>query len=122
MVSGDQLDLNEIDSVAIECAVADLLGIVRATSELFGGSEYEARVGIETHVPTPMSIVTMDNQGFVYRDHSIPFKSYTPVSATIVADADFEDFRGQAYALVQDCVNQGGITNLRLIDPPTEQR
>lgn len=120
MASGDELNLNEIDSVAIECAIADLLGIVRATSEMGGVSEYEVRVGIETNVSSPMNIVTLDNQGFAYRDQSVPFLSYTPISATIVADADWKDFRGQAYALAQDCVNQGGVTNLRLIDAPVE--
>lgn len=122
MGTGDVLNPNEIDSVAIECALADLFGIVRATSELFGVSEFEARVGIETQISSLLNLVTIDNQGFAYRDQSIPFKKYTPVSATIVADADFEDLRGQVYALAQDCVNQGGITNLRLIDPPEKQR
>jgi hypothetical protein len=50
-----------------------------------------------------------------FTDTSIPMHRFTAVEATVTA-ADDEQYFHQVRALIQDCVNQGGITNLRITD------
>jgi len=113
-----QLEEHQIDSAAIETAVSDFMGLVRATSERLGLGEYDVRVGIQCTVPTPLHIQTVDGQGFEFRDNSTPLVRYTPVERTVVADSDPLDFYWQVHDLAEDCINQGGITTVRMIRPP----
>lgn len=109
-----------IESLGIECAIADFMGLVRATSEQFATSEYEVRVGIEWSGAEPLIIQTIDGHGSTFDGHSLPIARYTPVAVTVLADADQQSFSRQVHDLAQDCVNQGGIMNLRLIDSPSD--
>jgi hypothetical protein len=49
-----------------------------------------------------------------YTDVSIPMHRFTPVEATVEVGTDDKRFLHQVRILVQDCVNQRGITNLRI--------
>lgn len=108
----------EVESTAIECAIADLMALLRTTAETTGVAEYDVRVGIEWEGEQPLVILTKDTMGFTYRDGSTPLHRYTPVETTINAQGPEADFRQHVHDLAQDCVNQGGISNLLLIQPP----
>lgn len=108
-----------IESSGIECAIADFMGLIRAVSEHVATSEYEVRVGIEWSGGEPLVIETVDQHGFPFDGHSLPIARYAPVAATVLSDADQNSFAQQVHDLAQDCVNQGGITNLCLIKVPS---
>ncbi len=103
-----------IDSAAVEGAVADFLGLVRTVGAHIGPVDYEIRVGIEWTGQDQMIMQTVDNQGYRFAGTSIPMHRFTPVEATIEVGTDDERFLHQVRALILDCVNQGGITNLRI--------
>ena len=103
-----------IDSAAVEGAIADFMGLVRTVGAHIGSVDYEIRVGIEWTGQDPMIMQTVDNQGYPFVGTSIPMHRFTPVEATIEIGIDDERFLHQVRILIQDCVNQGGITNLRI--------
>lgn len=109
----------EVQSTAIECSVADLMALLRTTAGMAGTTEYDVRVGVEWEGEPALMILTNDTMGFTYRDVSTPLHRYTPVETTINAQASETDFFRHVHDLAQDCVNQGGISNLLLIQPPT---
>ncbi|MFF1531502.1 helix-turn-helix domain-containing protein, partial [Cellulomonas sp. NPDC058312] len=108
-----------IDSSAVECAVADLMGMIRAVSERRGTNEYEASIGIEWTGGTPLVIQSADKFGHPFVDNSIPLARYSPVLTTVRADADSLGFFQQVHDLAEDCINQGGLTVVRMIHPPS---
>lgn len=110
----------EVESVTIECAVADLMALLRNTAESTGADEYDVRVGIEWEGGDPLVILTLDTMGFTYRDVSTPLHRYSPIETTVNAQGSEKDFRRHVYDLAQDCVNQGGISNVLLIQRPDE--
>lgn len=109
------LEGRQVESSAIECAVADLMALVRATAEATDNDEYDLRVGIDANAEQALSILTRDQAGFIYDDVSTPLHRYTPVDTTISAIASDADFHRQVEELAQDCINQGGISNLQVI-------
>jgi len=117
-------DGNYIEARAIECAVASFMAIVRAMGQRRGLGEFEARIGIESPQGLPPMIIgTVDNYGNRYDDSSIPFTRYSPVLSSIRSDTEDSDFHRQVRELAEDCVNQGGITNLNAIySAPTESK
>ncbi|MFC9362892.1 helix-turn-helix domain-containing protein [Rhodococcus sp. NPDC057014] len=110
-----------IDSLTIECAVADLMGMIRAVSEHRGTNEYEVRIGIEWTGGTPLVIQSADRFGHPFADNSIPLARYNPVLTTVRADADSLNFFQQVHDLAEDCINQGGLTVVRMIHPPSSE-
>jgi hypothetical protein len=102
-----------IDSAAVEGAVADFMGLVRAVGERIGSVDYDVRIGIEWTGQDPMIMQTVDQWNFPLTDTSIPMHRFTPVEATIPI-ADDERYLHEVRVLIQDCINQGGITNLRI--------
>ena len=118
-VSRDEhFDGCQVESAAIECAVADLMALVRTTAEMTGNDEYDVRLGIEWTGERPLTILTKDNMGFTYDGVSVPLHRYTPVETTVNAVEPATDFCWHVHDFAQDCVNQGGISNVLLIQPP----
>lgn len=109
------LEGRQVESSAIECAVADFMALVRATAEATDNDEYDLRVGIDANAEQALSILTKDQAGFIYDDVSTPLYRYTPVDTTISTIASDADFHRQVEELAQDCINQGGISNLQII-------
>jgi hypothetical protein len=108
----------QVESSAVECSIADLMGLIRATANATGNDEYDVRVGIEWAGEQPLTILTKDNLGHTYEGVSTPLHRYTPVETTVNAvEADL-DYYWHVHDLAQDCVNQGGISNVRMIQPP----
>jgi hypothetical protein len=116
--SGDNFDGGQVESRAIEGAVADFTALVRATAAALHHGEYEVRVGLEWTGEQPLSVLTVDGHGYAYDGVSTPLSAYTPVRSTINAAAPDAEFHQQVYELGQDCVNQGGITHLHVIAEP----
>jgi hypothetical protein len=108
----------QIESAAIECAIADFMGLVRATAEATDNDEYDLRVGIDWTGDQALTILTKDNMGFTYDGVSTPLHRYAPVETTINAMESGSDFLGHVHDLAQDCLNQGGISNLLIIRLP----
>ncbi len=110
----------QVDSASIECAIADLMALVRATAAASGTTDYDIRVGIRRTGEHPLIIETVDRHGFPVSGTSIPMQIYTPVETTVAAAAADADYLRQVHDLAQDCVNQGGVSNLRLIKQPDD--
>jgi hypothetical protein len=118
MSSDGWFDGNQVESTAIEAAVADLMALVRVTADATGNDEYDVRVGIEWAGDEPLMILTKDTHGFVYDEVSTPLSRYTPVQATVDAVAPSAQFDRDVHDFARDCVNQGGVSNPLLIRPP----
>lgn len=103
-----------VESPAFECAVADFLGLLRASGTATGLAEYETRIGIEWVGVELLEIHGVDPLGF--STDAEPIARFAPVRTTIVANA--VNFPRQAYEVVLDCVNQAGISYPRVLQPP----
>lgn len=108
----------QVESVAIECAIADLLALARTTADTTGNDEYDVRLGIEWNGEQPLTILTKDNMGFTYDGVTVPLHCYTPVQTTVNAVEPALDYYWHVHDFAQDCVNQGGVSNVRMIQPP----
>lgn len=104
---------NFIESPEFEAAIADLMGVIRATCVLRGTDEFDVRIGVESEHPDPLLIGYVDDFNNFVHDFSTPIARYTPVTATIRPGDDWNSFHQQAQDLMLDCVNQGGLTQLR---------
>lgn len=111
----------QVTSSAVESAIADLMALIRTVAGTTDTGEYDVRVGIEWAGEQPLAILTRDNMGFTYDDVSIPLHRYTPVETTVNALESDLDFYWHVHDLAQDCVNQGGISNVLLIRPPERE-
>lgn len=120
MSSDDSFEGWQAESSAIECGIADLMATLRVTAEATANDEYDIRVGVEWTGAQPLSILTADSFGNTYDGVSTPLHRYTSVETTVNAPEASTDYHQHVFELAQDCVNQGGISNLRLITPPTQ--
>ena len=118
MSSDGYFEGSQVQSDAVECGVADLMALIRATADATGNDEYDVRVGIEWTGSEPLVILTVDNFGHSYGGVSTPLHRYIPVESTVNASAADLDFYWGVHDLAQDCVNQGGVSNVRMIQPP----
>jgi Putative DNA-binding domain len=116
--SDGYLDEWQIQTSAIESAIADLMALARTTADTLGISEYDAQVGIEWSGTEPLVLLTKDQYGYAYDSGAIPLHRYTPVQVTIDTSADAEDYYWQVHDLAKDCINQGGVEHVRSIQPP----
>ncbi|QSE86358.1 hypothetical protein [Rhodococcus koreensis] len=65
-----------------------------------------------------MTILAKDTMGFTYDGVSVPLHRYAPVETTANATEPAADFHWHVDDFAQDCVNQGGISNVLMIRPP----
>ncbi len=121
MSSDGYFDGWQVKSAAIECAIADLMALTRATAETTDNDEYDLRLGIEWTGEQPLTILTKDTMGLTYDGVSVPLHRYTPVDVTVNASEPATDFFWHVHDFAQDCVNQGGISNVLLIQPPARE-
>lgn len=110
----------QLDAASIECAVADLMALVRATAAARATTDYDVRIGIDWTGEHPLVVETADRHGFPFSGTSIPMQIYTPVETTVAAAAAADEYLRQVHDLAQDCVNQDGVSNLRLIRQPDD--
>ena len=102
-------------SSAIEIAVADLMALIRSNAMTTINDEYDLRVGISWGGRGPLYFETMDSIGQPTIAGSIPMHRYSPVDTTVNARVSDTDYGRSVYLLAQDCVNQGGVSELRKI-------
>lgn len=112
------LDSSQVRATDLECAVADFMGLLRSTAHATSNDEYTVRVGIEWTGEQELTIVTEDNWGHTYDGVSTPLHNYTPVETSVNARESEVDFHWHVHDLAEDCVNQGGISNLLSIRTP----
>ena len=120
---GEKHGGGELMGSTAEAVIADLAGLVRAHAEALGHDEYEVLVGIEWEGDGPLRLLTVDNTGYLYDGVTTPLGRFTPVRSTIDAGTSIDEFHRRIHELAQDCVNQGGLSTLRVIKepPPVEQ-
>ncbi|MFE6920981.1 helix-turn-helix domain-containing protein [Nocardia sp. NPDC057663] len=116
--SGSYFDGWQVESSAIEAGVADLMALVQATAEATGNDEYDIRVGIEWAGQHPLTLLTTERYGYTYDGQSTPLYGYTPVETSVNTTESLADLFWHVHDLARDCVNQGGISEVRLIRPP----
>lgn len=113
-------DHHVVESRDVEVAIADFMGLTREASNRLGLGDYEVKVGFEWDKTERLEIWTTDGMNSAYSGSTIPLAQYTPVEVTVRANADSHDFYQQVHDVALDCVNQGGIAQLRTISPPRE--
>jgi hypothetical protein len=69
-------------------------------------------VGINWRGTRPLQILTADAQGRPDLKRSTPLARFSPVIRSVVADASPLDFYWEVHDLAEDCINQGGITEV----------
>ena len=92
--------------------------MTRITAEDTGNDEYDVRLGIEWLSEQPLTILTKDNMGYTYDGVSVPLHRFTPVETTVNAVGPALDFYWHVHDFAEDCVNQGGVSDVRMIQPP----
>ena len=110
----------QVEGRGVECAVADFMALIRAAARFLHLDEYDVRVGVEWSGEQPLSILTVDGSGFPYDGASTPLRAFTSARSTVTASASDAEFHRQTRELAEDCVNQGGITYLHVIEPLPE--
>lgn len=109
---------SQVQSSGIECAIADFMGLVRATAEATDNDEYDVRIGIEWDGEQPLTILTTDNFGHTFDGVSTPLRRFTPVEITVNGAEPSLDYFWRVHDVARDCVNQGGVSNVQMISPP----
>ncbi|MEV0360637.1 ATP-binding protein [Nocardia sp. NPDC050697] len=113
--SGSYLDGWQVEASAVEASVADLMALTRVTAEATGNEEYDIRVGAEWMGREALVFLSGDAR---YPHQGTPLRGYSPVEVTVDASESSDDFFWRVHDLAQDCVNQGGISEVRLVTPP----
>ncbi|WP_406277252.1 hypothetical protein [Embleya sp. NBC_00896] len=108
----------QVQSSAVESAVADFMALVRVTARNLATPEYDVSIGIAWSGDTPLVFGSADALRYMYAGAFTPLHHYTPVTVTVAADSDDIDFHWQVHDLAQDCINQGGIARPEMIHPP----
>ncbi len=120
-ISGRHFEGREILSSTIECAVADFMAITRATADVTSNDEYEVRVGVEWSGQQALTFLTRNHSGDLSDWGTTPLREFSPVEVTVNAAESDLDFHSDVQALAQDCINQGGISNMCMIRPPKRE-
>lgn len=116
--STENLRGSQVLATRVEAAIADLMGAVRAIADWTGAREYDLRVGIDWPRDTPLEFLGTDPLGYPMGTGAAALRHYSPVEVTVDARADAVAFHQSVHDLALDCVNQGGVIQLRQIEPP----
>ncbi|WP_322755852.1 hypothetical protein [Frankia sp. Cas3] len=109
----------QVRSSAIECAIADLMALVRRTAQATGNDEYDVRVTVHWTGTHPLTLLTRSD----FRSDDIastPLHHNTPVEVTVNAAGTDNGYHRHVYDLAQDCVNQGGVSPIVVSPPPAD--
>lgn len=111
----------QIWETSLEHAVVDLIALVKEASKATGTGEYEIRVGLAWEGDHPLEVVPGQPGHFMSYAAPIPLPSFLPVEMTIDASENTADFHQHLYDLVTDVINQGGISEPTVIQPPSPE-
>lgn len=104
--SEEQVVGSAVDVSAVECAIADLLGLVHETADELSTRDYEIRIGIEWDGARPMTFFTRGGFGI---NEKASLARFTPIRASIATDLPSEDYANRVYDIATDAVNQAGV-------------
>lgn len=93
------------------------MSLIRVAGAKLGTGEFDVRIGLEWSGPQALLILENPRFGIVDVDASTPIVRFAPVTATVIADADEDEF-WQVHDLARDCINQGGISEVSFVVPP----
>lgn len=91
---------------AIEAAVADLMALVRKTSNQVTADDYDLRVGIEW---LGEGLLSFEGNSGWNSYTSATLAAYAPIRATVPTGGDSDSFYDTVYEIVCDAVNQAGV-------------
>lgn len=117
-VRGNPHGGGEMMGSTVEAVVADFAAVIRASAEAFGHDDYEVLVGIEWEGQGPIRLLAVDDTNQIFDGNSTPLTRFVPIRSTIDANSSDDEFHRRAYELVRDCINQGGLTHLRMMKTP----
>lgn len=104
--SDEQVVGSAVDVSAVECSIADLLGLVHEMADELSTRDYEIRIGIEWNGPRSMTFFTRGAFGI---NEKASVARFTPIRASIATNLPFEDYANRVYDIATDAVNQAGV-------------
>lgn len=104
----------------LENAVVDLAALVRSGNKVLGHDEYDVRIGVEWAGTEALRVMEVGWGGYAYSGRSIPLRRYSPVRTTLSPAMNTVDFQRAVHALAEDCINQGGLTELSVVKEPDD--
>src|SRR5699024_3448172 len=78
------LPAGHVESRRVEAFAADLMGMLRASSNYHNLGDYEVRIGLEWTGQDPLTIQTSDESGFPY--DGVPLARFVPVTTSVRTD------------------------------------
>lgn len=108
-------ELHDLLQWELENAVVDLAALVRAGHRVLGHDEYDVRIGIEWAGAEILRILEVGWNGHALANRSIPLRRYSPVRTTLAPALPMADFQRVVRTLAEDCINQGGLTELIVV-------
>lgn len=106
------LTRTSVQSVTIECCVADLMALVRETGQARATLDYDVRVGMTWGDGDVLRILGQKTKGRSDIEAAIPIYGFEPVDVSVDADSSLEEYFQLTRRIAEDCVNQGGIGEL----------
>lgn len=104
----------------LENAVVDLAALVRSGNKVLGHDEYDVRIGIEWTGTEALRVMEVGWGGHAYADRSIPMRIFSPVRTTLAPAMGAADLQRAVHTLAEDCINQGGLTELIVVKKPDD--
>lgn len=97
---------HEVVMEAVECALADFLGLLRATAAHLPVIDYDLQFGIAWTGEQDLQLLRPRRLGHGFGE---PFREtvpFIPVHATLATHVDDGTYQREAYELARDCANQ----------------
>lgn len=98
-----------VDAAVIECAVADLMAVVRETAAASSDIAYDVRIGMSWSSGDALTIIGRNRGNRPDDSMSTPVLRFIPVEASVAVGSTDVDYLEFARQLALDCVNQGGV-------------
>ena len=110
---------HEVLLSAVECALADFLGLLRATAAQLHVTDYDLQFNVEWTDPgTPLEFLLPTRTAPFVGDESRETVHFVPVRATLAVGVDDGTFHRDAYELARDCANQAATRDPIAFRPP----
>lgn len=111
---------HEVVMEAIECALADFLGLLRATAEHLPVIDYDLQFGVAWTGDQDLQLLLPRHIGPDFGDPIRETTPFLPVRATLATNVDDATFHRHAYELARDCANQAAAPRPVAFTEPTE--
>lgn len=98
-----------VDAAVVECAVADLMAVVRETAAASTDAAYDVRIGMSWASGDALTILGHDRSNRPDDSLSTPIHRFIPVEASVDVGSPHDEYVELIRQLALDCVNQGGV-------------